>query len=152
MIQEFQHELPTPTFFMLSSFSTHHSAHKRAWLWLQKLCRTSPRGHPAVTLKQFAALQAKGDRSERELLRTLRNTMPDSLDSERQSSWRAALNFLGLLDNRCALNELNLPTLHILGHLRRRGPWPQTCLVHQAFPRGAPSHGCRRTNLQVEPD
>lgn len=70
---------------------------------------------PAVTLKQFAALQAKGDRSERELLRTLRNTMPDSLDSERQASWRAALNFLGLLDNRCALKELNLPTLHILG-------------------------------------
>lgn len=65
----------------------------------------------AATLQQFTALQARGDRRERAVLRALRSRLPDAVPCQ----WEEALALLGELDNRAALEALTLPALHVFG-------------------------------------
>lgn len=62
-------------------------------------------------LKQFAALQVKGDSLERNTLRALRGLPVNSP----HSGWGDALQLLGSLDNRQALARLTVPSLHLFG-------------------------------------
>ena len=65
----------------------------------------------AGTLQQFTALQARGDRRERAVLRELRSRLPDTVSSQ----WGEALDLLGELDNRDNLARLAVPALHVFG-------------------------------------
>lgn len=66
--------------------------------------------NPEPTLKQFSALEAKGDCNERALIRWLRNNSADA-----QPHWLNGLSWLGELDNRAAFSALTLPSLHLFG-------------------------------------
>jgi malonyl-CoA O-methyltransferase len=66
---------------------------------------------PMACLKQFCGLQAQGDSDRGRLFKTLRGQLPQRTNS----NWLAALKLLGLLDNRDALRQIDIPVLHLLG-------------------------------------
>src|SRR5690606_27146661 len=63
------------------------------------------------TLRQFTALQGRGDARERAVSRMLRSQLPAAVSG----NWRDALQLLGELDNREALAALAVPSLHLFG-------------------------------------
>lgn len=63
-----------------------------------------------AALKLFYGLIAQGDKTERQLLKSLRKLMPETVSA----NWLPALELLRELDNRSALAELRLPVLHLL--------------------------------------
>ncbi|WP_461480891.1 malonyl-ACP O-methyltransferase BioC [Porticoccus sp.] len=69
---------------------------------------------PELCLKRFLGLQCRGDVSERELLKQLRDLAASPSTSQRQG-WQRGLVLLEELDNRPVLAELSVPGLHIFG-------------------------------------
>jgi len=77
---------------------------------------------PEMTLKRFAGLMAKGDDSERELLKQLRQESALSWkqasehhsEAQAQSAWSSGLQWLEQLDNRHHFSALAVPGLHLL--------------------------------------
>jgi len=67
--------------------------------------------NPDSCLRQFCALEARGDSDERSLLRWLRNHSA----AYNKATWLEALGWLGELDNRELLATLKVPSLHIFG-------------------------------------
>lgn len=65
---------------------------------------------PERALRQFIGLQARGDASERQVMRWLREQQP-----EPGAGWLAALDWLGEIDNRDHLARLPVRSLHLLG-------------------------------------
>ena len=66
---------------------------------------------PAITLKRFSALQAKGAADEREVVKTLRKLV----QSEPQAALEDSLQWLGDTDQCSSWQNFNLPMLHIFG-------------------------------------
>ena len=66
---------------------------------------------PAGTLRQFVGLEARGDDSERQLLKWLRANSAEVVPG----AWLAGLGWLKQLDNREALAGLRQPSLHLYG-------------------------------------
>jgi len=70
---------------------------------------------PAATAKRFVALVATGSPQPQERLKQLRQLHSDGeLDRQRLLSWRAALDYLAVNDNRAPLQQLHCPVLHVL--------------------------------------
>ncbi len=75
---------------------------------------------PAVTLKRFAGLMARGDRQERQLLKGLREACEASwqkavgFGGKSDLCWQATLNWLAMLDNRVPFSRLTVPGRHWL--------------------------------------
>lgn len=65
---------------------------------------------PERARRQFIGLQARGDDSERQVMRWLREHQP-----EPGGGWLAALDWLGEIDNRDSLARLPVRSLHLLG-------------------------------------
>lgn len=72
---------------------------------------------PADCLKQFCGLQSKGDLQQRQLIKQLRNILPDTsgADWPPNDNWRQWLALMGEIDNRNLLAGLECPTLHLFG-------------------------------------
>ncbi len=70
---------------------------------------------PALCLKRFHGLQCRGDKMERSLLKTLRETFNHAAKAPNDSCWRRGLELLSELDNREALQSLKVRGLHIYG-------------------------------------
>ncbi|HEB26314.1 MAG TPA: malonyl-[acyl-carrier protein] O-methyltransferase BioC, partial [Porticoccus sp.] len=70
---------------------------------------------PALCLKRFHGLQCRGDKMERSLLKTLRETFHHVAEAPSDSSWRRGLELLSEIDNREALQSLKVRGLHIYG-------------------------------------
>jgi len=71
--------------------------------------RASFAANPVAALRQFQALEAKGDPREREVLRQLRGMAA----SPQPQPWLQALDWLAELDNRELLAALPVPALHL---------------------------------------
>ncbi len=65
---------------------------------------------PERALRQFIGLQARGDDSERQVMRWLREQQ-----TEPGAGWLTALDWLGEIDNRESLARLPVRSLHLLG-------------------------------------
>lgn len=95
---------------------------------------------PTLCLKRFHGLQCRGDSNERHLLKTLRETLavePGDIEnnhveqrhveqyrvgegsveqgSDRHASWQKGLELLAEIDNRQAIQSLNVRGLHLYG-------------------------------------
>ncbi len=77
---------------------------------------------PEVTLKRFSGLMSKGDESERQLLKALRQNCAESWQQSLQSAdekivqilWAETLQWLAQLNNRNDFPQLAVPGLHLL--------------------------------------
>ena len=70
---------------------------------------------PALCLKRFHGLQCRGDKFERPLLKSLRDTFHHVADALSDISWCRGLELLSEIDNRTALQSLKVRGLHIYG-------------------------------------
>ncbi len=93
--------------------------------------------NPAITLKRFRGLQAKGDCRERQVLKTLNHLA--AADRPREpTAWQGALTLLGTIDNRKAAQQLSMPCLYLFGE------------HDQLVPKTAAAEIGRAANIQVE--
>tara|TARA_R110000822_G_scaffold226254_3_gene358864 strand:- start:6778 stop:8415 length:1638 start_codon:yes stop_codon:yes gene_type:complete len=70
---------------------------------------------PTLCLKRFHGLQCRGDKFERQLLKTLRETFDSFSDAAGNNSWQRGLALLSEMDNREHLQSLKVRGLHIYG-------------------------------------
>ncbi len=76
---------------------------------------------PAVTLKRFCGLMAKGDEHERQQVKSLRLAANESFSGHesvvdhKSRAWSDALSVLGQLDNVEGFKSLEMPGLHCFG-------------------------------------
>lgn len=68
---------------------------------------------PAITLKRFCGLMAKGDGDEKSQIKTLRQASAESFAAKESEHWLQALYLLGQLDN--TQFQLDVPGLHCFG-------------------------------------
>ncbi|WP_323845769.1 malonyl-ACP O-methyltransferase BioC [Microbulbifer magnicolonia] len=73
--------------------------------------RQSMAAEPQATWEKFCGLQARGDGAMRALLKQLKQWRPASIGG----AWLDALDCLGRLDTRAALQSLPVPALHLFG-------------------------------------
>lgn len=69
---------------------------------------------PEATLRRFSGLMAKGDDSEKTLLRKLKELTAVAFDRDCAALWLSNLKLLGELDNRQLFSGLRVPGLHLL--------------------------------------
>ncbi|WP_339615608.1 malonyl-ACP O-methyltransferase BioC [uncultured Gilvimarinus sp.] len=70
---------------------------------------------PAAAARRFAGLVASGSPAERERLKQLRQWLPaQDVIAASKNNWCAALDYLATSDNRAALQQLQIPVLHLL--------------------------------------
>ncbi|MBQ0712321.1 MAG: malonyl-ACP O-methyltransferase BioC [Porticoccus sp.] len=82
---------------------------------------------PALCLKRFHGLQCRGDKMERPLLKTLRETFNHVPEAPDDSCWRRGLELLSEIDNRKALQSLKVRGLHIYGDTDQLVPVAAAC-------------------------
>lgn len=68
---------------------------------------------PQATFARFCALQAQGDGRRKQVTQQLR--AQPAPDANNVKAWQQGLNWLAQLDNRAALAQLQVPSLHIYG-------------------------------------
>jgi len=85
-------------------------------------------------LTQFCALQAQGDKDQRNLLKALRQRLPKEMTADAQANWAAVLRLLGALDNRETLRHLELPVMHLLGAQDQLVPEAAATMLTQLNP------------------